>query len=67
MKEATGDMTMTIVVIVGIVAVLAIASKFIWPNIKNKINNETNNIDTGPALNNINGYSYFRIPEDYNI
>ena len=45
MKEATGDMTMTIVVIVGVVAVLAIASTFIWPTIKNTIVNKTQNIN----------------------
>jgi len=46
MKEATGDMTMTIVVIVGVVAVLTLGTTVIWPAIKNKISNETNNIDT---------------------
>lgn len=46
MKEATGDMTMTIVVIVGIVAVLTLGTTVIWPAIKNKIINETEKIDT---------------------
>ncbi len=32
MKEATGDMTMTIVVIVGVIAVLGIG-KYIWDNV----------------------------------
>lgn len=44
MKEATGDMTMTIVVIVGIIAVLALGTTVIWPLINNKIQNEVNNI-----------------------
>lgn len=43
MKEATGDMTMTIVVIVGIVFVLALA-KPIWNVIGGNINNEIGNI-----------------------
>ena len=46
MKEATGDMTMTIVVIVGIIAVLALGTGVIWPIINNKIQNEVNNIST---------------------
>lgn len=46
MKEATGDMTMTIVVIIGIVAVLTLGTTVIWPAIKNKIMDETNSIDT---------------------
>lgn len=62
MKEATGDMTMTIVVIVGIVAVLTIATTFIWPAIKNKIKDETKKIDT-------NNYhiSYVEVIDNYNI
>lgn len=46
MKEATGDMTMTIVVIVGIIAVLALGTGVIWPIINNKIQNEVDNIST---------------------
>ena len=46
MKEATGDMTMTIVVIVGIIAVLALGTGVIWPIINNKIQNEVGNIST---------------------
>ncbi len=45
MKEATGDMTMTIVVIVGIIAVLALGTTVIWPLINNKIQKEVNNIE----------------------
>lgn len=43
MKEATGDMTMTIVVIVGAIAILAIAPR-IWDVIAGKINEEVGNI-----------------------
>lgn len=61
MKEATGDMTMTIVVIVGIVAVLTLGSTVIWPAIRDKIINNTNKI-TEPDLTKINpgnGTSYY--------
>lgn len=54
MKEATGDMTMTIVVIVGAVAILAIAPA-IWEVIANKINQEV--IEMG----------YVEVINDYNI
>ena len=43
MKEATGDMTMTIVVIVGIVFVLALARP-IWNTIGENINTEVGEI-----------------------
>ena len=43
MKEATGDMTMTVVVIVSVVAILAIG-KMIWPKIQQKIEGSVNNI-----------------------
>lgn len=64
MKEATGDMTMTIVVIVGIVAVLTLGTTVIWPAIRNKITNETNNIDTS---NNKYKISYVELIDNYNI
>ena len=63
MKEATGDMTMTIVVIVGIVAVLGLASVVIWPTIRNKIVNETDSIES----NNINLTGYVEVIDNYNI
>jgi len=46
MKEATGDMTMTIVVIVGIVAVLTLGTTVIWPAISEKIQGEVDGITT---------------------
>ena len=54
MKEATGDMTMTVVVIVGVVFVLALA-KPVWNTIKNKVVGQVNNI------------SYVEVVEEYNI
>ncbi len=56
MKEATGDMTMTIVVIVGIIAVLAIG-KMLWDGpLKNRIIGEVNNIS-----------AYVEAEDNYNI
>lgn len=45
MKEATGDMTMTIVVIVGIIAVLALGTTVVWPLINRRIQNQITGID----------------------
>lgn len=58
MKEATGDMTMTIVVIVGVVAVLALARP-IWNIISKRITNE--------VTNNIAIVSNIEVIEEYNI
>ena len=54
MKEATGDMTMTVVVILGAVAILALAPK-IWNVVANKINKEVNQM------------SYVEEIDDYNM
>lgn len=43
MKEATGDMTMTIVVIVGIIAVLALG-RVIWGIIGDRLTSEVEEI-----------------------
>ena len=55
MKEATGDMTMTIVVIVSVIFILGIAPT-IWNAIKDTIIEKTEEIDT-PYI----------VPFDYNI
>lgn len=41
MKEATGELNMTVVTVVAIAAVAAFFYAFIWPNIKNNIQNST--------------------------
>lgn len=45
MKEATGEMTTTIIVIIGLVAVLGLATTFLWPTIKNGITRRVNDIN----------------------
>ena len=55
MKEATGDMTMTVVVIIGVVLILTFARLTVWPAIKNRINTEINNV------------GYVEVVDDYNI
>ena len=37
MKEATGELNMTVVTVVAIAAVAAFFYAFVWPNIKNSI------------------------------
>ena len=42
MKEATGELNMTVVTVVAIAAVAAFFYAFVWPNIKNTIESSTN-------------------------
>ncbi|MDD6878622.1 MAG: hypothetical protein PUD59_00105 [bacterium] len=58
MKEATGEMTMTIVVIVAAVAILAIAPT-IWKIIQGKIEGEVNNMNTSIDKESL-GYDYYK-------
>jgi hypothetical protein len=41
MKEATGELNMTVITVVAIAAVAAFFYAFIWPAIKNNINHNT--------------------------
>ncbi len=41
MKEATGELNMTVITVVAIAAVAAFFYAFVWPNIKNTINRNT--------------------------
>ena len=41
MKEATGELNMTVVTVVAIAAVAAFFYAFIWPTIKNNLQNTT--------------------------
>lgn len=43
MKEASGELNMTVVTIVAIAAIAAFFSMVLWPNIRNTINNQWNN------------------------
>lgn len=41
MKEATGELNMTVITVVAIAAVAAFFYAFVWPAIKNSINRNT--------------------------
>ena len=41
MKEATGELNMTVITVVAIAAVAAFFYAIVWPAIKNSINNNT--------------------------
>lgn len=41
MKEATGELNMTVITVVAIAAVAAFFYAFVWPNIKTSINRNT--------------------------
>lgn len=42
MKDATGELNMTVVTVVAIAAVAAFFYAFVWPSIKNSITQNTN-------------------------
>ena len=42
MKEATGELNMTVITVVAIAAVGAFFTVFIWPRIKNSVTSSTN-------------------------
>ncbi len=44
MKEATGELSMTVIVIIAVIAILAILSAFLLPNMKNYISNTWGNM-----------------------
>lgn len=51
MKEATGEMTTTVIVIIGLVGVLALGT-FLWSQISNTIEDSANNITEEDWYNN---------------
>lgn len=46
MKEASGELNMTVVTIIAIAAIAAFFSTVIWGNVKKTINNQWENIST---------------------
>ncbi len=46
MKEATGELNMTVVTIIAIAAIAGFFTVVIWPNIKNSINSQWDTINT---------------------
>jgi Tfp pilus assembly protein PilE len=44
MKEASGELSMTVVTIIAVVAILAIVSSFLLPSIKNYISDTWTNM-----------------------
>lgn len=45
MKDATGELSMTVVVIIAIIAILAILTAFLLPSMRNFINNSWGNME----------------------
>lgn len=54
MKEATGEMNMTVVTIIAIGAIL-LFFWFMWPQIRNSISGQWNNINTDDNSNQHHG------------
>ena len=47
MKEATGELSMTVVVIVAVIAIMSILTVFLMPSMKNYIGKAWGTIDKG--------------------
>ena len=45
MKEASGELNMTVITIIAIAAIAAFFTLVIWPNIKGSINTQWSNIN----------------------
>ena len=45
MKEASGELNMTVVTIIAIAAIEAFFTAVIWPNIRNSLNNQWNTVN----------------------
>ena len=45
MKEASGELNMTVVTIIAIAAIAAFSTAVIWPNIRNSLNNQWNTVN----------------------
>lgn len=52
MKEASGELNLTLITIVAIAAIAGLFA-FLWPTIKNTISNKWN--DTSTNMNTVNG------------
>lgn len=64
MKEATGEMTTTIIVILGLAAVLVLGTTVVWPAIERVIEQKTTEItetDYDPSA------GFVEIEDSYNI
>lgn len=44
MKAATGELNLTVITIVAIALVIGFFTAILWPNIKNSINSQWNNV-----------------------
>lgn len=44
MKEASGELNMTVVTIIAIAAIAAFFTAVIWPNIRNSLNDQWNSV-----------------------
>ena len=45
MKEASGELNMTVVTIIAIAAIAAFFTAVIWPNIRKSLNNQWNTVN----------------------
>ena len=58
MQAATGELNLTLVIVVAIGLLLALFTSFMWPTIKNKLTNGFNNVKDKPIVGNNGTISY---------
>lgn len=46
MKEASGELNMTVITIIAIAGIAAFFAGVIWPNIRNSVNNQWETVNT---------------------
>lgn len=54
MKEASGELNMTVVTILAISAIAGFFTLFLWPRIKTSINSQWSEVETNSRVNNVN-------------
>ncbi len=54
MKEASGELNMTVVTILAISAIAGFFTLFLWPRIKTSINNQWDQVETNSTTNDYN-------------
>lgn len=64
MKEATGELNMTVITVVAIAAVAAFFYAFVWPSIKSTISRNNHCANTSRCEENGNTYQCWYIDEN---
>ena len=56
MKEATGELSMTVIVIIAVIAILGILTVFLLPSLSNYLSNTWSNMSGANCVPDANGH-----------